>query len=168
MPRKSVQQCIASCGHSYGSGVARHESQPAVLSILQKAVYQAVLNNLQRRSGLRTISCSTRAHSLFLAAAMAPASATLKNSAAQPAPAAASATQPAPQRRSPVSHDDPRWCVGPLPSLEVVHVHSCQNKAKDLRSYTPATRQAHELEVLPKGILAVESCFLFFYFFHLR
>ena len=92
-----------------------------------------MLNNLQRRSGLRTISCSTRAHSLFLAAAMAPASATLKNSAAQPAPAAASATQPAPQRRNPVSHDDPRWCVGPLPSLEVVHVHSCQNKAKDLR-----------------------------------
>eukprot|EP00959_Pyramimonas_sp_CCMP1952_P015753 333356-Pyramimonas_sp.AAC.1 len=49
-PRRSAQQCIASRGHPYGPPVARHETQQAALGILQRKLFQAVLNNLQRRS----------------------------------------------------------------------------------------------------------------------
>ena len=82
---------LAMCSASLSHACSRHRPSPCELSWCPLAApstsQQAVLNNLQRRSGPRTISCSTRAHSLFLAAAMAPESATLKNSAAQPAPA---------------------------------------------------------------------------------
>ena len=47
---QSMQECIASCRHSFATRMAGHEIQPSVVNNVQQTVVLAVLNNLHSRS----------------------------------------------------------------------------------------------------------------------